>query len=345
MRHYCTYFDSHYASRALALHASLRRHGHPFKLWALCLDDEVHDFITGLELNDVVAFKLVDLEAQFPALSVAKTTRSRIEFYFTCTPFLPAFVFQHEASAELVTYLDADLFFYSSIEPLFAEFGDASVGIIAHRWPKGREGMVVYGIYNVGLIIFRRDEHASKCLAWWGERCLASCCTDPARGVYGDQKYLDEWPQLFHGVKVLQHKGGNVGVWNIGNHPVGYQGSTLLIGDEPLVFFHFHGLKRVGSKYFDLHLVEHEQQPSGPIFEGIFAPYIIALLAIERRYPWLAAKAVPESEPGKLAHRLARSLLRNRSPFRLFLKGHYARMFGHRPMVVPRCVASLLSAA
>jgi hypothetical protein len=252
MRHYCTYFDSHYASRALALHASLRRHGHPFKLWALCLDDEVHDFITGLELNDVVAFKLVDLEAQFPALSVAKTTRSRIEFYFTCTPFLPAFVFQHEASAELVTYLDADLFFYSSIEPLFAEFGDASVGIIAHRWPKGREGMVVYGIYNVGLIIFRRDEHASKCLAWWGERCLASCCTDPARGVYGDQKYLDEWPQLFHGVKVLQHKGGNVGVWNIGNHPVGYQGSTLLIGDEPLVFFHFHGLKRVGSKYFDL---------------------------------------------------------------------------------------------
>jgi hypothetical protein len=39
MLHFCTYFDSHYLARALALYDSLQEHCAPFELFVLCLDN------------------------------------------------------------------------------------------------------------------------------------------------------------------------------------------------------------------------------------------------------------------------------------------------------------------
>ena len=36
----------------------------------------------------------------------------------------------------LITYLDADLLFYSSFEPIFNEIGNSSIAIIEHRFAK-----------------------------------------------------------------------------------------------------------------------------------------------------------------------------------------------------------------
>lgn len=64
-------------------------------------------------------------------------------------------------------------------------------------------------------------------------------------GRFGDQKYLDDWPERFEGVHVLQHLGGGVAPWNMQQYRFEQQGKEI-IGIEletekqfPLVFIIF----------------------------------------------------------------------------------------------------------
>jgi hypothetical protein len=76
---YCTYFDSNYLTRALALHASLARHAAPFRLWALCLDDAAFRVVEAMGIDSLRPIKLADLEAADPGLVEAKGNRSTVE--------------------------------------------------------------------------------------------------------------------------------------------------------------------------------------------------------------------------------------------------------------------------
>src|SRR5947209_6691398 len=134
MRYFCTYFDCHYLVRALALYESLKRHCPDFKIWMLCMDEESHATLVKLKLPEVSLLTLSDLERDDPPLRQAKTNRSLLEYYFTCTPSLPLFILRLEPTVDLITYLDADLFFFSTIEPLFEEMQAKSIAIIAHRF-------------------------------------------------------------------------------------------------------------------------------------------------------------------------------------------------------------------
>ena len=89
---YCTYFDSNYLTRALALHASLARHAEPFRLWALCLDDAAFHVVEAMSIDSLRPIKLADLEAEDPGLAAAKGNRSTVEYYFTLSPALPLYL-------------------------------------------------------------------------------------------------------------------------------------------------------------------------------------------------------------------------------------------------------------
>src|SRR4051812_39773983 len=125
MHVYCTYFDRKFLPRALALHASLRQWAGDFHLWALCLDDESYRAVCSLGLPAVTPISLAEFEGSDPDLRRARQDRSLVEYYYTCSPSLPLFVLDRCPEAELVTYLDADLFFYSDPRPLFDELDGA----------------------------------------------------------------------------------------------------------------------------------------------------------------------------------------------------------------------------
>src|ERR1041385_2951789 len=126
-RHFCTYFDRNYLVRGLALHHSLRQHCPDFELWVLCMDDECYEILSQIALANIRLIALSELEHQFPQLLEAKQTRTRIEYYFTCTPALPLYVFSHNPTIEAVTYLDADLFFFSELTPIYDEIANHSI--------------------------------------------------------------------------------------------------------------------------------------------------------------------------------------------------------------------------
>src|SRR6185369_9309965 len=128
-----------------------------------------------LNWPELIPIPLEEFEAADPALLQAKANRSKVEYYFTCTPSLPLYVLNKNPEYDLVTYIDSDLYFYSSPEPLFEEMGDDSISVIEHRYAPHLLGRERYGIYNVAWMSFRRTPDGLACLNWWRERCLEWC--------------------------------------------------------------------------------------------------------------------------------------------------------------------------
>ena len=251
MHHYCTYFDRNYLLRGLAMYRSLKQHDAPFHFHVLCLDDYTFEVLTKLNQPDLRPIKLSDFERGDTALLEAKGNRSAIEYYFTCTPSILLYVLNNGDDVEIVTYLDADMYFYSSVQPIYDELGEKSILIVGHRFPAHLRSMEIHGIYNVGWLSFRNDAQGRECAQWWRERCLEWCYDRPEDGKFADQKYLDDWPQRFENVVVLQHKGAGLAPWNWSNYTITFSSQGAAVDGEPLVFFHFHGLKVLKSWLYD----------------------------------------------------------------------------------------------
>ena len=273
-RHFCTYFDHRYLPHALALTASLRRHCRDFRLWALCLDGAAHDALQRLAIPEVTPIALAEFEHGDVELAAAKSNRSTIEYYFTCTPSLPLFILRRERAIDTITYLDADLFFFSDPAPLFEEIGASSVAIIPHRFPAANAPRFErFGIFNVGWLTFRRTAAGLACLRWWRERCLEWCFDreEPAR--FADQKYLDDWPSRFEDVHVVRHHGANVASWNLANYALTARGGQVFVDEAPLIFFHFHHLKRRRTWLFETDFAPHGARLNRVLKEYVFTPY------------------------------------------------------------------------
>src|SRR5262249_44798941 len=148
------------------------------------------------KLPHLVPVSLADFENGDAPLLAIKDTRSTIEYYFTCTPSLLLHVLNNNPEVDVISYVDADLFFFSDPAPIYEELGRNSILIIEHRFPPALKYLEApNGIYNVGLLSFRNDEAGRLTLNWWRERCIEKCSDTADQGHFADQKYLDDWPQ------------------------------------------------------------------------------------------------------------------------------------------------------
>jgi len=165
-RVYCTYFDHSYLSRGLALYHSLQRQAPGSRLWVLCLSEACYRVLAALALPNMFPVKLSDFEASDPELAATRANRSTIEYYFTCSPAWMLFVLARESSAEWVTYLDGDLFFFASPESIYAQLQGAAVAITPHRYMPRLARLRKYGTYNVGWVGARNDPQGIAVIKW-----------------------------------------------------------------------------------------------------------------------------------------------------------------------------------
>ena len=251
MRHYCTYFDTNYMLRGLTMFRSLQAHEGDFVLWVLCCDDASFGALQTLNVPNLRPIRLSQVEAHEPRLAAAKAERSFVEYLWTLSPIWPLYLFQTKPEIESLTYLDADQFFYGSPQPIFDEIGDSSISVFSHRYSPADAHMNVNGVYNVGWVGFRRDETGLQCLERWAQQCLEWCFAYTDEGRYGDQKYLDEWPERYDGVCEVKHAGAGIAPWNWMNCEFALKSGELLCDGTPLIFFHFHGLRIFNSWLYD----------------------------------------------------------------------------------------------
>jgi hypothetical protein len=257
---YATYFDRNYLTRGLALYRSLVSHSPAFRLWVLCLDQETYHILGRLGLEHVELIPLPTLERADPALLAARTTRSRVEYYWTCGPAFLAYLFTTRPEIGLLSYLDADLFFFADPTPLFDELGDGSILLIPHRWsPYVDRSHLGKGVYQVGLLVFRRLAASLACLSHWRKQCLEWCFDRLEPGRFGDQKYLEDWPSRYEKVVVSRHKGASLGSPSIGNYHYGLERDRVLVDGDPLLFFHFTRFRLVTRWLYDPGIWAHNR--------------------------------------------------------------------------------------
>jgi len=292
---FCTYFDSNYLDRGLALYQSLIRHSPEFRLWVLCFDDSTYEILQKLSLPGISPVSLRDFEKDDPALAKAKSNRRKVEYYFTCTPSLPLYVLKNNPAVDLITYLDADLFFFSSPEPALQELGEGSISIIGHRFPSRLKEREQWGIYNVGFLSFRNNNEGLVCLRWWRERCLEWCYDRVENGLCADQKYLDDFPKLFNKVVVLQHPGIGLAPWNIENHRIRVEAGRLFSNKQPLIFFHFAHFKRVTSWFCELGFTCYGALLGPDLRKYLYQPYVRELRQSACLLSRIGLKAIPGS--------------------------------------------------
>ncbi len=249
-RIYCTYFDRNYLIKGLALISSLIRHeAMPFTLYVVCLDEITRVILDRLNITNVITVPLHEIEYGDIQLAIARSDRLLMEYYWTMTPTIILRLLDRVPKGDVLTYLDADLFFYSSPEPIFSEFAENSILIHKHRFTPSLQWMDKHGIFNVGLLCFRNDGLARIALKWWRDRCNEWCYARIEDGKFGDQLYLNDWPQRFDGVHVLEHIGAGVGPWNHEQYYYSIDANKRPHVDSlPLVFYHFHALSVVAPE-------------------------------------------------------------------------------------------------
>jgi len=249
-RHFCTLFDSNYLVKGLAMLRSLHRHCPEGIVFVLCMDAQTRDVLQGLDLQHVRCISLTEVET--PDLLAVKPGRSIAEYCWTLSPCLPWHVLQTYPEVEAITYLDADIYFYSSLQSIFDEIGPASVAIIEHRFPEVFRHFEVRGRFCVEWVGFRRDEEGLACLKRWRDQCIEWCFYRLEEHRMGDQKYLDAWPMGFRSVHIIAHLGAGVAPWNFGQYTFAQDAAGRFTVDGALlIFYHFHQFQLLSNGRYD----------------------------------------------------------------------------------------------
>jgi hypothetical protein len=282
---FCTLFDRNYLFKGVAMLASLEEYSAGVRVFVLCMDDLTHEVLGEISFPHVERIRLTELEDE--ALLKVKPERGVAEYCWTLTPCLTDYVLERWPEIEQLTYLDADLLFFSDVEPLFTEIGPASIAIIEHRFIPRLASSEINGRFNVEWVSFRRDEEGLACLRKWRRQCIEWCFNRLEEGRMGDQKYLDEWPTLYRSVHILRHLGAGVAPWNYANYEIvgGSRGPT--VNGYPLIFYHFHQLQMLRGGQFDYmaSMYTVEKPPPAVIYKHYEAALKDAVRRVRRNRP------------------------------------------------------------
>ncbi len=282
MRNYCTLFDTNYLSRGLAMYESLNAVAGKFHLYIFAFDDKCCEILKNEKLQNATIISLNEFEDE--KLLAIKPTRSRAEYCWTCTSSSILYCLE-KFKLPQCTYVDADLYFYSSPEPIFAEFGSRSILLTEHRYSPQYAKDDKNGKFCVQFITFNNDERGMKALVWWRERCLEWCYARHEDGKFGDQGYLNDWETRFDGVYSLQHLGGGVAAWNVQQYRIYLEGEKLFgmehssRRDFELIFYHFHYLRFISNGTIEL----GRRTLTDKVLQLIYLPYVEKLEKIKSR--------------------------------------------------------------
>lgn len=247
-RNYCVYTDHDFVAPLIALHESMIKWCKPFKLWVLALTSQAERMLPKLDLEFTKICQLANTIETWKTKEL-RSQRARKQFIWTLKPLWVAWVLRQ--GIPNITYLDCDSYFFAPPIEVYKEIGNAAIAIAPHRFSRRFLNRAPEaGVFNAGFIYFRRCEIAAKCASRWSEQVINRCERNPQEGYFDDQKYLDEWPELW-GAHVVLHKGWDLAPWNQGDGHYAYtfEDKQFFVDGEKLIWYHFHqGMNAKGYK-------------------------------------------------------------------------------------------------
>jgi hypothetical protein len=158
-------------------------------------------------------------------------------------------------------YLDPDICIYASLSFIYDAVSSSSVALTPHSLSPNREdiasdvNLLALGIFNLGFIAVSKSHEACHFLNWWEDNCLNAGFSDPAGGLFVDQKWVNLAPCFLDSLKILKHPGCNVAYWNLHERIVEWDGSRWTVNSaSEVVFYHFSGISVDGGNRISKHL-------------------------------------------------------------------------------------------
>lgn len=287
---FCTLFDSNYLDKGLTLYKSMKKYIQNFRLYVFAFDDKCFDVLKNENLEGLIPISLKEFET--PELIKVKSERTRAEYCWTCSPWIIKHVFD-KYNESICTYIDADMEFFSSPQSVFDQMKKEgkSIIIVPHRYAteeEEKEAHDLRGSYCVEFNTFVNDKNGKQALDWWADRCLEWCYYSVPGSTewYGDQKYLNVFPEKFEGVMVCNHYGIGIAPWNIGLiEYVENKDKDILIKVKstgevyPIVLYHFESVSFLTNHI----LYAPSYTNSKKLHKLVYDSYIMRLME-NRRY-------------------------------------------------------------
>ncbi len=281
MINFCTYFDINYFHRGIALYSSLCKTESEFKLWILCFDNTTYELLLNMKLANTELIHWQDFELGDDELQAIKKTRTRVEYFWTCTPSFLLFILKKYANVDKIIYVDADIYFFSSLSEALKNLVYKDILIVPHDYSPEFKDHESSGKYNVGLMVFNNNEESMLVLKWWRSRCIEWCYNRHENGNIGDQGYLNDWPERFNCVSVSDHKGLNAAPWNISKYLISTNSSGLVfISGEQLICYHFHGIQFCTEKI--VFIIGNKVNLSKSCKRLIYLSYLKLIFSLEK---------------------------------------------------------------
>src|SRR4030042_671038 len=273
-KYICTYFDYNYLPRGLALYYSVKRYNADFDFFVLAFDDQTYDYLKNLKEGNLKLISITDYNSYFN--TSAEKFADKKQYFFSATPNLCIYIIEKNPDIDMLLYLDADVYLFNSLEPLYEEFGDSSIAYTPHRVnPFLRIFVKHYGKFNIGVNLFRNSETGLKCLRDWKDDCDSWYPGKPGYPLkfLSDQIFLDSWAEKYPDIRIIENPGVNLVYWNAANYSLSKKENTYYVNNTPLIIYHFSSLRKVNDKTWNTYSIYGLLSINGTIRE-IFIDYI-----------------------------------------------------------------------
>jgi hypothetical protein len=259
---------------------------HLFKVRAMArrlrtfCDHEVHCLVTDGEPpiagDGVIFHRLGELKGDVAQDIIRKYKGDKLRW--SCKSLF--LIHLLESGVEKAIYVDNDICFTATPQPLFALLNEHSVLLTPHHYaadPQKEqfwlEANYRVGLFNAGFVGVRQD--GLEAMRWWARCCAYTVQKSAWRGLFDDQKYLDLMPVLFEGTHIVRDRGCNVAGWNIHTsvRTMDSDGKILICAKWPLRFVHFNP--------YTLRAIQRGWDPA---LEPLMSEYVVELREADPAY-------------------------------------------------------------
>ncbi|HRU42648.1 MAG TPA: hypothetical protein P5021_11735, partial [Candidatus Diapherotrites archaeon] len=280
IHYYCSIASSEYKYKVLALYNSMVKHDKGFTFFIICMGDEALASFAALKLENTVLIPVSAIESAYPELAEAGKTRNPKEYAWTVKPSAFLYIFNNYNHIDHILWLDGDTMFLSDPGPIYLEWGRHSILLTEERYT-GKHAYLsrIYGIYNTGLLGFKRDANSFECLKWFQSKVNEWCYDRIENGLWSDQMYVNDWPKRFKGVTVIKNPGINMTpfiLWRLTVEEKRHADARRL------VLFHYYGFRYAGTDDYELCTYKDWGFPEA-VVRSIYMPYMSACEAALRQ--------------------------------------------------------------
>lgn len=262
-----TIVSNNYAAYACVLMQSLQR-SNPDLQRFVCLVDEPD----GMELGDVAGAECVLARSiGMPDFEDMAFRYDVMELNTAAKPFMFRWLL-NDRDFERAIYLDPDIFVYRRLDDVERLLDDGHSAVLTpHLLRPLDDGarpddhdILKSGVFNLGFAAIARTGEAMQFIDWWGRKLRFHGYSDVTGNMFTDQRWCDFAPCLIENLAILRHPGYNVAYWNLSTRMVGATDDAVTIDGEPLIFFHFSGLRFEEPKLVSKHQDRLQWRDLGP---------------------------------------------------------------------------------